>query len=193
MEDMKQNQSTPQAGNDAASDTNRHGEPMVKFKKVAHVVLAVRELQRSIRFYTEALGMELVKALEEPRMAFFSFGERDHDIAVIQVPDGQPIGSSLMAHTALEIDGGPEQLLAIIARLERHGARLDFTADHVFAKSAYFLDPDGNRLELFSQEMPTAEAKQYLRDARGKADVFRRLDLGSPLPSYCSRSAPGAE
>jgi hypothetical protein len=36
--------------------------------------------------------------------------------------------------------------------------------------------------------MPTANAKQYLHDAGGKAELFRRLDLGSGSLSFCSRS-----
>ena len=83
---------------------------MARITKVGHVVLGVRDPARSIKFYTEALGMELVNVLDEMQMAFFSFGERDHDIAVIKVPDEQPVGSSGLAHTALEIEGGQEQL-----------------------------------------------------------------------------------
>jgi len=60
---------------------------MAKIKKVGHVVLGVRDPARSVKFYTEVLGMELVNVLDEMQMAFFSFGERDHDIAVIKVPD----------------------------------------------------------------------------------------------------------
>ena len=60
---------------------------MAKIKKVGHVVLGVRDSYRSSTFYTEALGMEVVNVIEEMQMAFFSFGERDHDIAVIKVPD----------------------------------------------------------------------------------------------------------
>ena len=60
---------------------------MAKIKKVGHVVLGVRDSYRSSTFYTEALGMEVVNIIEEMQMAFFSFGERDHDIAVIKVPD----------------------------------------------------------------------------------------------------------
>jgi len=152
---------------------------MARIKKVGHVVLGVRDPQRSIRFYTEALGMELVTVLEEMQMAFFSFGERDHDIAVIKVPDDQPVGSSGLAHTALEIDGGQEQLRELYARLKSYGARVDFTADHVLTKSVYFFDPDGNRLEIFSQEMAPAAAKRFLHDARAGADVLRPLDLES--------------
>lgn len=150
---------------------------MATIRKVGHVVLGVRDPQRAIRFYTEALGMELVKFLDEMQMAFFSFGERDHDIAVIKVPDDQPVGSSGLAHTALEIDGGEEQLRQLHDRLKRYGARVEFTADHVLTKSVYFFDPDGNRLEIFSQEMPAANAKQYLHDARVASDVLKPLDF----------------
>jgi catechol-2,3-dioxygenase len=152
---------------------------MARISKVGHVVLGVRDPQASIKFYTEALGMETVNILnlEGMKMAFLSFGERDHDIAVIQVPDDQPVGSSGLAHTALEIEGGEAQLKELYKRVKDYGARVEFTADHVLTKSFYFLDPDGNRLEIFSQEMEQAEAKQFLHDARHVGDVMRPLEL----------------
>lgn len=150
---------------------------MAKIKRVGHVVLGVRDPERSIAFYTEALGMELVKFLDEMQMAFFSFGERDHDIAVIKVPDDQPVGSAGLAHTALEIEGGLEELRSLHDRLRSHGVRVEFTADHVLTKSVYFFDPDGNRLEIFSQEMTPAVGKQYLHAARTAEDVMKALDL----------------
>ena len=150
---------------------------MAKIKKVGHVVLGVRDPQRSIQFYTEALGMELVNVLEEMQMAFFSFGERDHDNAVIKVPEDQPVGSSGLAHTALEIEGGEAQLRELYERLKHYGAQVEFTADHVLTKSVYFFDPDGNRLEIFSQEMAPADGKQFLHDARAVAEVMKPLDL----------------
>ena len=155
---------------------------MAKIKRVGHVVLGVRDPQKSIKFYTEALGMELVNVLEEMQMAFLSFGERDHDIAVIKVPDDQPVGSSGLAHTALEIEGGQEQLRELYEKLKSYGAKVEFTADHVLTKSVYFFDPDGNRLEIFSQELPSARAKQYLHEARAATDVMRPLDLESATP-----------
>ena len=161
----------------ACGHPNREGQPWRKSREVGHVVLGVRDPQRSIKFYTEALGMELVNVLEEMQMAFLSFGERDHDIAVIKVPDDQPVGSSGLAHTALEIEGGQEQLRELYERLKSYGAKVEFTADHVLTKSVYFFDPDGNRLEIFSQEMPAADAKQFLHDARAAADVMQPLDL----------------
>jgi catechol 2,3-dioxygenase len=150
---------------------------MAKVKGVGHVVLGVRDPQRAISFYTEVLGMELVNFLEGMQMAFFSFGERDHDLAVIKVPEDAPVGSAGLAHTAFEIEGGLEQLGELQSRLRSHGVEVEFTADHVLTKSLYFLDPDGNRLELFSQAMSAAEGKEYLHRASVPDDVMRPLDL----------------
>ena len=55
--------------------------------------------------------------------------------------------------------------------------QVEFTADHVLTKSIYFFDPDGNRLEIFSQEMTPAVGKQYLHAARIAEDVMKPLDL----------------
>jgi catechol-2,3-dioxygenase len=144
---------------------------------VRHVVLGVRDPQRSITFYREALGMELVTFLEDMQMAFLSFGEHDHDLALIKVPDEQPVGSSGLAHTAMEIEGGPEQLRELHDLLKGRGVEVEMTADHVITQSLYVLDPDGNRLELYSQVMFPPASKQYLHDVRLGADVLRPLDL----------------
>jgi catechol 2,3-dioxygenase-like lactoylglutathione lyase family enzyme len=149
---------------------------MTKILGVRHVVLGVRDPQRSITFYTEVLGMELVNFSEERQMAFFSFGERDHDLAVIKVPEDQPVGSSGLSHTAFEIEGGLEQLRELYARLKARGAEPEMTVDFVSTKSLFLLDPDGNRLELFSQAMPLSEAKSYLHDG-GVSVVLQPLDL----------------
>jgi len=121
--------------------------------------------------------MELVTYLEDLEMAFFSFGEHDHDLAVIKVPDEQPVGSSGLAHTAMEVDGGPEQLRQLYHLFQGRGIEVEMTADHTITNSFYFLDPDGNRLELYAQVMAHPEAKQYLHGAHVGADAIRPLDL----------------
>jgi catechol 2,3-dioxygenase len=152
---------------------------MTKITGVRHAVLAVHDTQRSVAFYTEILGMELVTHLEDMQMAFLSFGDHDHDLAVIKVPDEQPVGSPGLAHTAIEIAGGLDELRDLYATLQERGVEVELTADHVLTKSLYLLDPDGNRLEFFAQLMPSSEAKQYLQGARGADDVLRPLDLAA--------------
>src|SRR5215475_16231879 len=135
---------------------------MAKITKVGHVVLGCRDPQASITFYTEKLGMELVQFNPALQMAFFSCGERDHDIVVIKVLDDQPVGSAGLTHTALQIEGGEAELREFYQRLKDHGVTVEFTADHFLSKSVYFFDPDGNRLELFCASMEVAAAKDYL-------------------------------
>ena len=45
---------------------------MIRPQKVGHVVLKVRDLQRSERFFTEVLGFEVVTRLKNPRGVFFT-------------------------------------------------------------------------------------------------------------------------
>jgi lactoylglutathione lyase len=152
---------------------------MARIKRVAHVVLGVRDMQRSIKFYTEALGMEHIGTLdhEQMPMAFFSFGESDHDIAIMRVSDDQPVGSSALTHTALEIDGGEQELRQMYESLKKYGASIELTADHIISKSFYFQDPDGNRLEVFSQAIPSAEAKKKLGEIDKLEEALLPLSL----------------
>ena len=150
---------------------------MTKITGVRHAVLGVRDAQRSVAFYTEVLGMELVTFLDDMQMAFLTFGEHDHDLAVIKVPDEQPVGSSGLAHTAIEVDGGEDQLQSLHTLLRSRGVEVELTANHVLTKSFYVLDPDGNRLEFYVQLMAEPEAKRYLQSARATEDVLRTLDL----------------
>jgi catechol 2,3-dioxygenase len=150
---------------------------MARINKVGHVVLGCRDPQASISFYTQVLGMELVNFNPELQMAFFSFGEQHHDIAVIKVPDEQAVGSTGLSHTAMQIEGGEAELREFYQRLKAHGVRVDFTAEHFLTKSIYFFDPDGNRLELFCESMAMAEAKQYLHNAKEVSELMQPLQL----------------
>lgn len=150
---------------------------MAKINKVGHVVLGCRDPQASIKFYTETLGMELVNFNQELQMVFFSFGEQHHDIAVIKVPDDQPVGSSGLSHTALQIEGGEAELRELYQRLKSHGVKVEFAAEHFLTKSVYFFDPDGNRLEIFCESMEMAEAKNYLHTTHELSKLMQPLNL----------------
>ena len=154
---------------------------MARVSKVGHVVLGVRDPQASVKFYTEALGMEEVNVIDlgDMKMAFLSFGDRDHDIALLQVPEDEPVGSAGFTHTALEIEGGVDELKELYQKLTDYGATVEMTADHVITKSFYFLDPDGNRLELFAQILEHGEAKRVLSKAESRSDLMLPLELGA--------------
>jgi catechol-2,3-dioxygenase len=137
-----------------------------------------------VKFYTEALGMEVVSYDPERKMAFLSFGSEHHNIALFQIspaggrPQPQQVG---LNHLALEIEGGEEELRALHARLTGQGVRIDRLTDHVMTRSVYFFDPDGNRLEIFCDLMPD-DGKQWLHDHGGVAKPWT-LESVATAPS----------
>jgi len=64
---------------------------MIHPDRIGHVVIKVRDLERSRRFYTEVLGLELMKELPEVKMIFLASNRRDHhELALAEI--GQPPG-----------------------------------------------------------------------------------------------------
>lgn len=144
---------------------------MAKIRRLQHAVFNCRDVEVSMKFYAEILGMEVVSYNPERKMAFLSFGTEHHEIALFQFPtDAAALEPNRLGlnHLALEIEGGEDQLKALYDHFTAHGVRIDRLTDHVMTRSVYFFDPDGNRLEIFCDMMP-GEAKQWLHNHGGVA------------------------
>lgn len=121
--------------------------------------------------------MELYNVRKERQRAFCWCGKCDHDLAVITVPNDQPVGSAGLAHMVLGGEGGAAALQECSTWLMRYDIRVACTADQALTKSVSCCGPTGNCLEICSQEMPPAEGKQWLQDARVGAGSMKPLDL----------------
>ena len=129
----------------------------INVRGVGHVVLKVRDLDRSAKFYREVIGLKEV-ARFQGRMVFFSAtGQNHHDLALLAVGSGAPgpqqegVG---LYHVALKIGDRLEDLRAAKAHLEAHGITKIRITDHRVSQSIYLNDPDGNGLELFVDADP---------------------------------------
>jgi len=133
----------------------------MKIQGVGHVVLKVRDLERSARFYGDVLGLQEV-ARYQNRMVFFSAGQNHHDLAILNVGPDAPTpdpGSVGLYHVALKIGDSLDQLREAKARLEAHGVKILGISDHRVSQSIYLEDPDGNGLELFVDADPAIWAR----------------------------------
>jgi catechol-2,3-dioxygenase len=149
---------------------------MPKISKVGHVVLAAHDPATTAKFYVEKLGMELVNYYSDPNhgleLAFLSFGTSHHDIALIKVAKDAPVGNPGFSHTALVIDGGEKELAQMYRQLKARGVKVEMTADHGLSRSLYLHDPEGHRLEIYYDTMPSAEAMEFMRQGRAGFDPY---------------------
>lgn len=130
---------------------------------VNHLVLNVRDMEASHRFYTEVLGYEQVGVLGDAiplTMRFYSTGGKHHDIALIEQdqPDDVPADWQIMQtrgrinHIAIAYPDR-EAFLAQLRHLQACGVEFKARANHGMTHSAYINDPDGNGIEVL-YELP---------------------------------------
>ncbi|MFB7668384.1 VOC family protein [Kitasatospora sp. NPDC056138] len=119
-------------------------------RRLNHAVLWIRDLDRSVEFYTAVFGFRL-DHLAAGRAAFLSAPDslNDHDLGLFAIgadAPGPEQGRVGLYHLAWEV-GTLGELAEIGTRLHERGALVGAT-DHLVSKSFYAKDPDGNEFEL---------------------------------------------
>jgi catechol 2,3-dioxygenase len=131
---------------------------MVKPKRIGHLVLNVKDVDVSEKFYTEVLGFEV--SLRRPFGTFLTCGKIHHELALFQAPeDAQPVAEGRLGlnHFAVQLEDA-DALKEAYQYLKAHDVTIHRLVDHGMTKSVYFFDPDGNRIEFFCNATETAEA-----------------------------------
>jgi catechol-2,3-dioxygenase len=142
-------------------------------KRVGHVVIKVRDLEKAKRFYCGFLGMKVGN--ESPRGMFLRFDDYHHDIAIFKtgpdadLPKQNQVG---LVHVALVVDS-LETVKSWYARCKALGVPIVGTADHAVTNSMYFQDPEGNVLEIY------CEVAEYDWRTEGMGFIARPIDLES--------------
>jgi catechol 2,3-dioxygenase len=133
---------------------DKEKERTMKIKELGHLVLYVKDVERSAAFYRDVLGWDVVfpTTLGTPAAAFSS-GRTHHELLLIEVGEGatpQPRGRHLgLYHFGLKVGDTDEELREAVARLEEAGVPIVGSSDHTVTHSLYILDPDGNEIELY--------------------------------------------
>lgn len=125
-------------------------------KRIHHITLICRDMDRTVGFYTEVLGLKLVKQTvnyDDPGTRHFYFGDEEGRpgtvVSFFEYPDaeGGGTGAGSVHHMALEVADAEEQAEWKI-RLEQAGVRVSGPYDRTYFRSIYFRDPDGTLIEL---------------------------------------------
>jgi catechol 2,3-dioxygenase len=114
------------------------------------VHLKVSDLDRSIAFYEEALGLEVMQRI--PDAAFLSAGGYHHHLGLntweSRGAEPGPRRAPGLYHVAF-LYPTRVALSRAYRRLQTVGVQLEGAADHGVSEAFYLSDPDGNGIELY--------------------------------------------
>src|ERR687885_1107139 len=118
---------------------------------IGHVHLKVSDLERSIAFYRDVLGFELMQRMGDSA-AFISAGGYHHHIGLNTWESAggppPPRGTTGLYHFAIRYPTRAA-LADALRRLNAAGIRLDGASDHGVSEALYLRDPDQNGVELY--------------------------------------------
>jgi catechol 2,3-dioxygenase len=127
-------------------------QDMVKPLQLGHANIRVRDVERSLKFYTEVLGLEVTH--RRGNQVFLSAREHSHELAIRGMgpdapgPDSSRVGTN---HFAWEM-ASFEDLQAMVHHLKAKGVEILRVRDNTFSVGVYFNDPDGNGIEVYYEE-----------------------------------------
>jgi len=119
--------------------------------RIGHIHLKVSNLDRSLAFYVDLLGFQLMQKLGDDA-AFISAGGYHHHIGLntwysknLPPAESRSVG---LFHTAIVYPTRKDLAIAL-SRLRDHNYSITGAADHGVSEALYLDDPDGNGVELY--------------------------------------------
>lgn len=145
----------------------------MKIHELGHVVLYVTNLNRSVEFYKDTLGFNLISS--SGGLALFSSGRTHHEMLLIEVGGEEKVRRTYepgLYHIGFKIGDGAESARQAYKKLKEKGVPIVGTTDHGVTHSIYVLDPDGNELELYADV-----SESWKTDPHAILTPPKRLDL----------------
>lgn len=129
----------------------------MEIKELGHVVLWVRDMQKSLHFYRDVLGFRQIGG-DGRNAAAFATPRTHHELLLLNVgPDAEPVRQTRRAgmyHFGLKVGTTDEELKEAIRTCADNDVEIVGASDHGVTHSLYIKDPDGNELELYIDVQP---------------------------------------
>jgi catechol 2,3-dioxygenase-like lactoylglutathione lyase family enzyme len=159
---------------------------MIRFNGINHLAMATGDMDRTIRFWRDLLGMRLVAGLGKPGYRHYFFEISPHDlIAFFEWPGVEPMkekdhgypvkGPFIFDHVSFGVET-EDDLWEIKDKLTIAGFAVSGVIDHGFIHSIYAFDPNGIPIE-------------FSHNVEG-IDVRKNPSLADSAPSQVSQEGP---
>ena len=118
---------------------------------LGHLVMRVRDLDRSVDFYTRVMGLTIMEKTASGTVFMSANTEKSHELAIRAIgmeaggPDHSIVGQ---AHMAWQMETF-EDLQELYDRLKENNVRIVRMGDHGVSMGVYLLDPDDNEIEAY--------------------------------------------
>jgi catechol 2,3-dioxygenase len=127
----------------------------MQIQELGHVVLNVRNLEDSLHFYRDRLGLRMTGEMGRATFLAGAAGRTHHELLLIEVGPDAERGRLGLNHLAFRIGTTDDELRSALSDLESRGVVPTRIVDHGgVSHSAFFDDPDGNNVELYIDVQP---------------------------------------
>jgi catechol 2,3-dioxygenase-like lactoylglutathione lyase family enzyme len=157
----------------------------IHIRKLGHIVIQVRNLERSIRFYTEVLNLRVSDHATAGGVFLTGLGDH-HTIGLFPSDgDGAEIpskGAVRLHHFAMQV-GSLDELFEIRAYLKERGVPIVWEGRRAMGghTSVEFLDPDGYHLEVYC-DMDQLGPNTRSRPTDASSGKLKTLELARDNP-----------
>jgi catechol 2,3-dioxygenase-like lactoylglutathione lyase family enzyme len=159
---------------------------MVRFNGINHLAMVTGDMDGTIRFWRDLLGMRLVAGLGRPGYRHYFFEISEHDLlaffewpGVVPIPEkdhGYPVkGPVTFDHVSFGVET-EDDLWKLKDKLDGAGFWVSEVIDHGFIHSIYSFDPNGIPIE-------------FSHAVKG-VDIRRNPRMIDVVPSSITREGP---
>ncbi|OGO23432.1 MAG: glyoxalase [Chloroflexi bacterium RBG_16_50_9] len=187
---------------------------MVRFNGINHLAMATGDMDKTIRFWRDLLGMRLVAGLGQAGYRHYFFQISDADLiaffewpgvkAVVKKEHGRPVsGPFIFDHVSFGVET-EDDLWSLKDRLEAAGFPGSDTIDHGFIHSIYAYDPNGIPIEFSHnvegvdvrkkpQMRDTAPSKVTIEGAEPQPNIWSEVTASTPESARVVYPGAGSE
>lgn len=161
----------------------------VRIRKLGHVVIQVRNLERSVRFYTEVLNFRVSDNATAGGVFLTAVG--DHHTIGLFPSDGENAeipseGAVRVHHFAFQVES-LDELFEIRTYLRERGVPIVWEGRRAMGghTSVEFLDPDGYHLELYcDMDQIAPGGRSRPRDPNARYDTLEKSRDNPKPPTW---------